>query len=311
MKFNYIIKNFLLLFLINFFLNTAALSIENKIILKINNEIITSIDIFNEAKYLKALNPNLKNLDKVKLMQVAKTSMIREKIKELEILKYNVNEISEVYLENLIKNIYTNIGLKNKEEFENYINSLDIDMSIIKKKIKYEALWNQLIYEKFYKKLKIDREKLIKEIQRNNQKLKSYLLYEIVYNVDQNAESKKVFEKIKKSIGNEGFENTASLFSISESSKLGGNLGWINENSINNKINKEILKLQIGEYTNPILIPGGFLILYIKDKKEIEMEIDIKKELEKRVRSLQNEQLNQYSTIYFKKIKKDILIDEK
>ena len=134
MKFNYMIKNFLLLFLINFFLNTAALSIENKIILKINNEIITSIDIFNEAKYLKALNPNLKNLDKVKLMQVAKTSMIREKIKELEILKYNVNEISEVYLENLIKNIYTNIGLKNKEEFENYINSLDIDISIIKKK---------------------------------------------------------------------------------------------------------------------------------------------------------------------------------
>ena len=311
MKFDYIIKNFLLIFLINFFINTATLSIENKIILKINNEIITSIDIFNEAKYLKALNPNLKNLDNVKLMQVAKTSMIREKIKELEILKYNVNEISEVYLENLIKNIYTNIGLKNKEEFENYINSLDIDMSIIKKKIKYEALWNQLIYEKFYKKLKIDREKLIKEIQRNNQKLKSYLLYEIVYNVDQNAESKKVFEKIKKSIGNEGFENTASLFSISESSKLGGNLGWINENSINNKINKEILKLQIGEYTNPILIPGGFLILYIKDKKEIEIEIDIKKELEKKVRSLQNEQLNQYSTIYFKKIKKDILIDEK
>ncbi len=311
MKFNYIIKNFLLLFLINFFLNTAALSIENKIILKINNEIITSIDIFNEAKYLKALNPNLKNLDKVKLMQVAKTSMIREKIKELEILKYNVNEISEVYLESLIKNIYTNIGLKNKEEFEIYINSFDIDMSIIKKKIKYEALWNQLIYEKFYKKLKIDREKLIKEIQRNNQKLKSYLLYEIVYNVDQNAESKKVFEKIKKSIANEGFENTASLFSISESSKLGGNLGWINENSINKKINKEILKLQIGEYTNPILIPGGFLILYIKDKKEIEIEIDIKKELEKKVRSLQNEQLNQYSTIYFKKIKKDILIDEK
>ena len=311
MKFDYIIKNFLLIFLINFFINTATLSIENKIILKINNEIITSIDIFNEAKYLKALNPNLKNLDNVKLMQVAKTSMIREKIKELEILKYNVNEISEVYLENLIKNIYTNIGLKNKEEFENYINSLDIDMSIIKKKIKYEALWNQLIYEKFYKKLKIDREKLIKEIQRNNQKLKSYLLYEIVYNVDQNAESKKVFEKIKKSIGNEGFENTASLFSISESSKLGGNLGWINENSINNKINKEILKLQIGEYTNPILIPGGFLILYIKDKKEIEIEIDIKKELEKKVRSLQNEQLNQYSTIYFKKIKKDILINEK
>ncbi len=311
MKFNYIIKNFLLIFLINFFLNTATLSIENKIILKINNEIITSIDIFNEAKYLKALNPNLKNLDNVKLMQVAKTSMIREKIKELEILKYNVNEISEVYLENLIRNIYTNIGLKNKEEFENYISSLDIDMSIIKKKIKYEALWNQLIYEKFYKKLKIDREKLIKEIQRNNQKLKSYLLYEIVYNVDQNAESKKVFEKIKKSIANEGFENTASLFSISESSKLGGNLGWINENSINKKINKEILNLQIGEYTNPILIPGGFLILYIKDKKEIEIEIDIKKELEKKVRSSQNEQLNQYSTIYFKKIKKDILIDEK
>jgi peptidyl-prolyl cis-trans isomerase SurA len=132
-----------------------------------------------------------------------------------------------------------------------------------------------------------------------------------VYNVDQNIEAKKLFKKIKKSISEDGFENTAAIFSISKSSKTGGKLGWINENSINKKILNKISILKIGEHTDPILIPGGFLILSVKNKKEVEKKIDINKELTLRIRSLQNQQLNQYSNIYFKKIKKDILINEK
>ena len=88
-------------------------------------------------------------------------------------------------------------------------------------------------------------------------------------------------------------------------------MGWINESSMNKKIYNEISKVQIGDYTDPILIPGGFLVLAVMDKKKIQNEIDVKKELNARIISLQNEQLNQYSNIYFKKIKKDILIDEK
>jgi len=141
--------------------------------------------------------------------------------------------------------------------------------------------------------------------------LKSYLLNEIVYSVDNNDEKKNLFEKIKESIGQNGFENTAAIYSITETSKTGGNLGWRDENTISKDILKYISKLKIGEFTNPILIPSGFLILKVKDIKEIEKKIDIEKELNLRIRSMQNQQLNQYSNIYFKKIKKDIIINEK
>ena len=299
-----------LFFLIIFF-NSSAISIENKIILKIDNIIITSIDVLNEVNYLKALNPSLKNLDKNKMLTVAKDSLIREKIKKIEISKFNITNIDNKYLEDLIKSIYTNIGLKNKEEFVSYINSFGINLTSIEEKLSSETHWNQLIYNKFFSKLKIDKNKIKEEIQKNKEKSRSYLLYEIVYSADQNIKSEELFKDIQKSIFENGFENAAAIFSISESAKTGGNLGWVNENTMNKKILKEINDLKIGQHTNPILIPGGFLILKIKDQKEIEKKIDIKKELNSRIRLLQNQQLNQYSNIYFQKIKKNISINEK
>ena len=159
MKFKSIIlvKKLRYIFFFVIFFHSVALPIENKIILKINNEIITSIDLLNEVIYLKTLNPNLKNLDNNKLNQVAKASLIREKIKNIELLKFNNKQINDEYLNSIIKNIYQNIGFKNKEDFQDYINSNNINILTIKKKLTYEAFWNQLIYEKFFSKLKIDK----------------------------------------------------------------------------------------------------------------------------------------------------------
>ena len=310
-KYINIIKTLQYIFFFTFFFYSVSLSVENKILFKINNEIITSIDVINETIYLKTLNPNLKNLDNNKLIQVAKESLIREKIKKIEISKYNNIKIKDEYLDNVIQNIYQNIGLKNDEEFRNYISSNNINIPTIRKKLNYEASWNQLIYEKFFAKIKIDKERIKRDIQENNQKLKSYLLYEILYNADESIKAKQIFKKIKKSISKDGFQNAAAIFSISQSSKSGGKLGWINESSMNKKIYNEVSKTKIGDYTNPILVPGGFLILAVMDKKKIDKEIDVENELSARIRALQNEQLNQYSNIYFQKIKKDILIDEK
>jgi len=305
---NYLISYFI--FLIFFFINSAS-SIENRIILKIDNSIITNVDVINEANYLKALNPNLQNLTKNKILEIAKNSLIREKIKEIEISKASSSSINSDYLESVIKSIYMNIGFKNKNEFIKHIKKFDINMQIIEKKLANETLWNQLIYNKFISKIKIDKEKIKKDINSINRKSKSYFLNEIVYSAEKNNDTKILFEKIKDSIFKNGFENTAAIYSISETSKTGGNLGWVSENTVNKDILKYISEIKIGEFTNPILIPGGFLILKVKDIKEIEKKINIEKELNSRIRSMQNQQLNQYSNIYFKKIKKDILIDEK
>lgn len=304
-----ILSIFILIFF-NFFI-TKSISIENKIILKINNSIITSVDIKNEANYLKALNPNLINLEDYKIIQIAKNSLIREKIKEFEISKLDNQSISSDYIESIIKSIYSNIGITSKDEFLNYINKLNINILDVEKKLSIEALWNQLIYRKYYSKLKIDKNKIRQEIKKNKQTFNSYLLYEILFNAEENDKILELHNKIKKSIDENGFENTASIYSISNSSNSGGKLGWINENAVNKKILTKISNLKKGEYSKPITIPGGFLILKVEDIKVIEKNIDIETELSERIKAIQNEQLNQYSNIYFNKVKREIVIDEK
>ena len=291
--------------------NLTLSSITNEIIIKIDNKIITNLDINDEIKYLKALNPNLKNLTRDKIFEIAKNSLIREKIKEIEIFNKSNESVDENYLNNVIERIYKNIGLPNETEFIRYLNSHDVKIETVENKLANEALWNQIIYKKFFSKVKIDKDKIKNEIEKNKSNVNSYLLYEIIFNIDENSKLNEVYDKIKKSISINGFENTASIFSISDSSKTGGKLGWINESSINKKIHKQIINIKIGEFTKPIIIPGGFLILQVKDKKQIEQEIDINSEIDSKIRALRNQQLNQYSNIYFNKIKKDITIYEK
>ena len=250
------------------------------------------------------------NIDNKEIINIAKTSLLREKIKEIEILRYPDIEVSREYLDSIIRSIYLNLGLKNKQEFINYLEINNIDLNIVEKKLSNEAMWNQLIFKKFHKKIKIDIENIKKEIETDKKFSISYNLNEILYNVEKREDRDRIFLKIQESVKMNGFENTASIFSISNSSKTGGNIGWVNEGSINKEILKELKKLKKGEYTNPIQTPSGFLILYLVNKKEIEQSYNIDEELSSRVKNIQNQQLNQYSNIYFNKIKKDIKISE-
>ena len=309
-KYRLIIINLLIL-ISSIYSVSFSFAIENKIILKVNNEIITSVDVFNEAKYLKVLNVNLNNISNEEILNLAKTSLLREKIKKVEISRYSEVEVNKEYLENIIKNIYKNLGFENKEDFVKYLNKNKIDIKVVEEKLSMEALWNQLIYEKFQNKIKINKEDVKKEIELLKKFSISYNLNEILYFVKKKDDQEKMFEEIKESIKKNGFENTASLFSESDSSKTGGKIGWINEGSINKEILKKLAKLNVGEYTAPIQTPAGFLILSIVDKKETEQNFDINKELSLRIKNLQNQQLNQYSNIYFNKIKRNIKISEK
>ena len=301
---------FLILFIF-FLYNKNSLAIENKIILKVNNEIITSVDVFNEAKYLKTLNKNLKNISDKEIIKLAKNSLLREKIKIIELSKYPEVSVNKEYLENIIKTIYTNLGLINKKQFLNYLSKYNIDIKVVEQKLSNEALWNQLIFEKFKDKIKINKDKIKKEIVSLKKYSTTYNLNEILYNVKKKDEQEKIFLEIQESIKLNGFENTASLFSVSESSKTGGKIGWINEGSINKEILKRLVKLEVGEFTQPIQTPAGFLVLNLVDKKKREQVFNIDEELSLRVKNLQNQQLNQFSNIYFNKIKKDIKINEK
>ena len=291
-----------------FIFNTEALN--NKIAYKINNQIITNFDITKEFRYLAIINPKLLGFTKDEIFKISTTSIINEKIKKIEILNH-IKEIklNENYLDSLLSQNYKKFGVKNDKELEKKINSIGFDLSEFKEKISIEVLWNQIIYEKFFDKVKINEEELKKEVLKNNEK-SVFNLSEIVFEAENKSDYSEKLKKIKNEISERGFESAALLYSISDSKSLSGELGWINEASINSSLNNKIKKLKIGDYSEPEVIPGGFLILKLNDLKKEEASKDLDKELEKLVRLKTNQQLNQYSNIYFNKIKKNIKIEK-
>ena len=301
-----------IIYLILFLYPKNVFSIENKILLKIDKEIITTVDINNERNILAALNPKILKLDDQKIFEISKRSLVREKIKEIEIKKKikDNKSINEENFENIIKNTYSKLDLASKEEFKNYLNSFGIKYESYLKKINIEVLWNELIFFKFSSKVKINKNELRDQILKKKEKSKSYFLHEIVYEIKKTQNNEKKYKEIIKSIEKNGFNNTALIYSIADSSKFGGKIGWVNQNFLNSKILKNISKIKIGEITKPIQIPGGFLLLKLENVKEEEIKINIEQELKKLITLKTNDQLNQLSNIYFNKIRKDTKIDE-
>ena len=298
-----------IIFLLSFHASNL-IAYENKIIVKVNNEIITSIDIENEINYLKILNPQVNNLDKNKLINIAKNSLIREKIKIITLL--NVVEeikVQDEYLNEIIKSSYEKLGLNTLDQYKKYLENNQLKIEYIKNKISVEAIWNELIYKKFNSKVVINKDKIINEV-KNNPDIKM-LLSEIVFQVKNKNDLERKYKEIKNDIQSEGFENAALIHSISNSASSGGKIGWINKNSLNEIFNDALLDLKIGEYSRPILTQAGFVIIRINDiKKDKSNEQSIEKKVDTLIRIKTNQQLNQFSNIYLNKIKKDLVINE-
>ena len=304
MKVLSIIYAFVLLF------EVSASAIENKIILSVNDQIITSVDIVNEIKYLTVLNPSLNKLTDIEVYEISKKSLINEKIKENEIKKNFVNENIPIdFLEKLLFRVYSKVGIESLDEFKIYLKNNKIKYEVVLNKIQTEALWNELIVAKFSKNLKINENQLKKEIKKN-QIIKKFLMSEILFEVKNTKKFKDKYKEIKNAINEKGFENTALRYSSSQTSGMGGKLDWINENSMNKNIREIVNKTKINEVTKPMPVPGGYLILKINDIKTVKVELNFDEELKKLIRSSKNYQLNQFSKIYFNKIKKDIHIYE-
>jgi peptidyl-prolyl cis-trans isomerase SurA len=305
------LKKFLMYWMLIFLFSCSnSLSFENKIILKIENQIITSLDVNNEYKYLIALNPSLKDSKKKDVIKFSERSIINEKIKKIEIDKnFDNPKIPESILENILKNVYSKIGLTSLDEFKRYLTINNINYEDIKNKLIIEALWNELIIIKFSSKIKINENDLRKRIN-SNKIIKSFLLSEIFFEITDSSNLDDKFKEIKNVINDKGFEFAALKYSISSTSNLGGKLDWINENSLNKNIITPLNNLTINEFTKPITLPGGFLILKINDIQTTKVEIDTNKELIKLKNYEKNNQLNQYSKIYFNKIKKNLEISE-
>ena len=197
--------------LIFFYLSIKQVaSLENKIILKVNNKIITTFDVVQEEKYLKVLNPQLNKLNRNKIKNLATDSIVKEKIKEIELVKYYEIEkvLDDVNLKEIIKNLYQTIGFKEKEEFKNYLNTQNLKYSSVKKKLAIEMLWNNLIYEKFNNRVIINENEIRNDLDQEIKKIKfsrDVFLSEILIKNSKDLELEVVYSEILKSIENVGF----------------------------------------------------------------------------------------------------------
>ena len=309
-KFNKVLLIILITF--NLFGNDIAFSkVEIKV--KINDKIITNIDIQKEARYLKILNSNLNQLSDDKVLELAKFSLINEIIKEKEILKFSIKNFEDnPFLKDYLENLYSKLNFNNQQEFENLLNQKKTyNFEEIKYKINIELHWNELIYNKFERQVKIDKNSLLKKIKSSqNQEQKEYNLLEIVFEKEKNLPIEEQINEIKSNIEKMGFENTANIYSISESSKFGGNLGWIKENSLSKEISDSLSKLKENDLTNVMKIGNNYLLLKINKIRVNKVKINAEEELKKLINVERNKQLSQFSRIFFSKSKMNYSIDE-
>ena len=307
-------KIFIFVAIINLLSSTLIAEDRYEIVVSIDNKVITNFDIQKEINYLLALNPSLNNLPKKQIYEIAKESLVREEIKEKEILKYYNINYKDPELSLLIENIYNRLNIANENEFNKYLSNFDLSIEIISAKLAIEKAWNRLIFEKFNKFINLDELRLKKELEKNlsqPQIQNRYLISEILFQSKDDKEYQEILRNIKKTIEENSFETAASIYSISDSSKNGGEIGWVNKNEISDTIYNVLNKLSIGEFTQPIKIASGFLIIYLNDIKKEEQEFNVDEELKKMIISEKNRQFNEFSIIHFKKIEQQIFINEK
>ena len=310
-----IIKKVIYLILITvLFFTNAEVYAKNEIYvdLTVNEKIITNFDIQKEINYLKIINPQLQALDRKQISKIAKNSLINEIIKKKQLKKiFNFDE-NQTIINKIFRDFHTNLGFSNENEFGEILkNKKTYTILEVKDKIKIDFLWNKLIYNLHNKQIKIDKKKLLDKIENINQYNNQYLLSEIFFNKDKNENLENKINKIKKSINEVGFKNTASLYSLSGTASVGGKIGWVKEENLSPKILEELYKIRSGEITNIIKVGNNFLILKIEEIKTNKIKINKEIKLKEMIDFERNRQLNQFSNIYFNKIKINYSIDEK
>ncbi len=302
---------FLIFFILTVIFNTNTFS-NIQIVYKVNNEIITNIDIENEVQYLLALNNQLNKLNKDQLIKIAKESIVKEKIKRNILINYFTLDQKDPILKKIVESFYVKLNIDNEKEFRQYLKKYNLTLQGLLKKIEIETTWNQLIYDKYKDQIKVDKEALKKKIKNDPIKKNEvkYLLSEILYENKKKDNLKDQVLRIKESINQIGFKNTANIFSIADSAKFGGNIGWVNEFNLSKKIVRQIVALRVGEITKPILIGNNYIIIKLENKKTELNKVNAQQNLEKLILAENERQLNQFSNIFYNKVKINTYINE-
>ena len=288
-------------------------NIENSIVAKVGNEIITSIDVENEVRtilFLSNKELNQKNFNQTQNLAI--NSIIKKLIKKSEIDKYDVRDYSENDLSNFKRRLYKQLNTNNEDSLKDIFLQNKISYEIFVDKYRTELIWNTMIFLIYKNQININIMEVENELKKrigsiDNEKL-SYKLSEIEISSKNNNLLNKVLEAIR----DDGFSNTAKQFSSSATALDGGSIGWIEKDSLSKLYLKEIEKVKKGEITSPIEVQGLITILKIDGiKSEEKSKISLKELKEKIVAQKKEEKLNIFSNSHFAGLENTILIEYK
>jgi len=252
-------------------------TIKDGLFATVGNKAITKSDIVNEIKMILILNnKSYSQEESQQLQNMAIKALIKRNVKKIEVEKYNFNEYSQNDLNREMLRLAKNLDIS-LNKLKEICKANGLDFSIVEDQIKTDLRWNSLIFQTYKDRLSINLEEIDDQIKlmQNKKDNEEYLISEIVIEKVEKDKIKSTIENLKNKIESEGFENVAINSSISDSSSRGGNLGWINENLIVEKLRSVISNTPIGNISEPIFLPNGILIFYVKDKRTVKKEINI------------------------------------
>ncbi len=303
-------SNILIILVFFSFISKSYGEINNIISLKIGNKIITNYEVKNKILTTLVLSNQIidqKNINRLKGQSL--DSLIEKKIKEIELEKHQL-KIDETRVLNYLNSISSN----NIEELKKTFKENNISFSLFKEEIEIQFKWQQFILNTYANQVKVNEniiDKEIKEILSQQDNVLQLKLSEIEFSINNdNTDRKKIGEMINL-INEIGFENVALKFSISPSASAKGDLGWVNYNSLSNKISQVLKDLNEGDISKPIINSGSATILKVNNKRKSKIKnLNIENLRKSLINRKRNELYNLYSQSLLSKLKNSTFIEQ-
>ncbi len=306
-----IFKKFAMFFFLLDFETSVYGAIQNKILIKIENEIISSYELKNKINTLIVLSNkevNQSNIDKIK--NVAVNQLINLKMKKIELAKYNL-EIDR----NNINSYLNKISSGNIQEFKNKFKVNNLDYNFYLDEVKTQLTWQKLIFSLYKDKVVIEEKVINDDLEKSlklNSTIKEYNLSEMDILLDNNTDLNKKLSELNFQIQNYGFEETAKQLSESYSASDGGRLGWLSEKSLSKKILNTVNKLKINEISDPIISGNSLMLIKLNNVRVKQVEnLNTEKLRKNIIEQRKNELFSLYSNSHLSKIKNNLLVEYK
>jgi len=292
------------------FVSTGNAAIKDSIFATVGNKVITRSDIINEIKIILILSGTSYSEEiKDQLDQTAIQSIIKRTIKKIETEKYDSLRFNPKDVDDELGQLASNLNI-DLDTLEQTLIANRINLSVINDRISTDLLWNSLIFLLYKDRLSINLDEIVDELQMldQNKEINEYLISEIIIKpiLKENLEVK--LKEIYNEIEIKGFDNVAIEKSISETAIRGGDLGWINENTIAKEFREKIVKTSIGKISEPIFLPQGILFFKIRDKRTLKKFISLEDTKNQLVGAKKMKILNMYSLSHYDKLIRNISI---